>query len=107
MHVNAMMLRKVVFACVITINCGTQECIALALLMRNTGGSRCREAMMKHVAEPDKEFCLSCELGFLFRMLFAAKGAACQVRAPTLSCHSTTNDDSHPRKLCYVEWIVS
>eukprot|EP00208_Stichococcus_sp_RCC1054_P007145 CAMPEP_0206139688 /NCGR_PEP_ID=MMETSP1473-20131121/7013_1 /ASSEMBLY_ACC=CAM_ASM_001109 /TAXON_ID=1461547 /ORGANISM="Stichococcus sp, Strain RCC1054" /LENGTH=1376 /DNA_ID=CAMNT_0053533577 /DNA_START=121 /DNA_END=4251 /DNA_ORIENTATION=- len=37
-----------------------------------------RETMMRHVAEPDKEFCLSCELGFLFRMLFAAKGAACQ-----------------------------
>ena len=37
-----------------------------------------REAMLTHVAEPHKEFCLSCELGFLFRMLFAAKGAACQ-----------------------------
>ena len=39
-----------------------------------------REAMLRHAVEADKEFCLSCELGFLFRMLFAAKGQACQVR---------------------------
>ena len=38
-----------------------------------------REAMLRHKVEADKEFCLSCELGSLFRMLYTAKGQACQV----------------------------
>ncbi len=41
----------------------------------------CRAAALDHVMEADKEFCLTCELSFLFRMLHDAKSSVCQVRS--------------------------
>ena len=49
----------------------------------------CRAAILDHVMEADKEFCLTCELSFLFRMLDDAKGSVCQVRRESsLSQHA-------------------
>ena len=38
-----------------------------------------REALLQHKPEPDAEFCLTCELSFLFRMMITAHGTPCQV----------------------------
>ena len=46
---------------------------------QNGGVEACRAAVLAHAVEVDKEFCLTCELGFLFRMLHDAKGSVCQV----------------------------
>ena len=37
--------------------------------------------MLGHKPEPETEFCLTCEMSFLFRMLHDAKGAVCQARS--------------------------
>ncbi len=37
-----------------------------------------REAILEHSPEPDMEFCLSCEMLFLFRMMLTARGTPCR-----------------------------
>ncbi|GFR50707.1 hypothetical protein Agub_g12964, partial [Astrephomene gubernaculifera] len=37
-----------------------------------------RQLVLRHVPEPDTEFCLTCEMGFLFAMLQRAGGLPCQ-----------------------------
>jgi hypothetical protein len=39
-----------------------------------------RAAVLGHAPEPAAEFCLACELLFLFRLMMAAGGTPCQVR---------------------------
>jgi len=39
-----------------------------------------RAAVLGHAPEPGAEFCLACELLFLFRLMMAAGGTPCQVR---------------------------
>lgn len=38
-----------------------------------------RAAVLRHVPEPGAEFCLACELLFLFRLMLSAGGTPCQV----------------------------
>lgn len=40
-----------------------------------------RAALLSHICQ--REFCLACELGFLFHMLDTKKGEACQVNSGT------------------------
>jgi PAB-dependent poly(A)-specific ribonuclease subunit 2 len=37
-----------------------------------------RAAILAHAPEPSTDFCMACELMFLFRMLFTAAGTPCQ-----------------------------
>ncbi|KAK9820479.1 hypothetical protein WJX72_010776 [[Myrmecia] bisecta] len=54
------------------------NCYANALLQVLYFIPGIREALLRHVPDPDKEFSLACELSLLFRMLATAKGQACQ-----------------------------
>ena len=60
-----------------TIGCWVTNTMDIA--QRSGGITMCRAAVLAHAVEVDKEFCLTCELGFLFRMLHDAKGSVCQV----------------------------
>lgn len=37
-----------------------------------------RAAVLSHTPEPDAEFCLACELLFLFRMMLTSEGTPCR-----------------------------
>ena len=66
-------------------------------LYKQWGMAKCRVAVLEHAVEVDKEFCLTCELGFLFRMLRDAKGSVCQVSADPATKTSLPPARHHPQ----------
>ncbi|KAG1670195.1 hypothetical protein FOA52_014971 [Chlamydomonas sp. UWO 241] len=57
---------------------GLPNCYCNALLQMLYFTPPIRDLILAHKPEPDLEFCLTCELHFLFRMLATAVGTPCQ-----------------------------
>lgn len=58
---------------------GLPNCYCNALLQALYFIPALRDMVLSHKPEPDSEFCLTCELHFLFRMLLTGQGTPCQV----------------------------